>query len=201
VELFTHFETATNYVALITRCGAPLRMREGPVVEEDVARTVIRQLLQSLVFLSDIGIVHGDVHCGNLLWHKDPDCGAVLIDFGLAQVAHEDPVPLCGTHPAPEQGSEAPTFASDVFAVGCSLQSLLFGVDQGMEDTFSSPQHLEQLFASRRCSDAALRSLLEALLAASPSDRPTAREALRHPWCLGARTHSAGSCRRSLQGG
>ncbi|MCC6741405.1 MAG: sigma 54-interacting transcriptional regulator [Planctomycetia bacterium] len=88
------------------------------VEEEEFAATAIHALL----YLRSCGIVHGDVHPGNLLVARQ-GAPARLVDFGLASDSG-------GLHPAGRPGFIAPevrrgaprSFAGDLYGLGASLR-------------------------------------------------------------------------------
>ncbi len=99
------------------------------------ARTAIRQLARGLRALHSAGKLHRDVKSPNVL--VDANGRAVLLDFGLAADSLVEDVDITldegilGTpaYMSPEQAcGEAPTFASDWYAVGVILYECLAGV-------------------------------------------------------------------------
>jgi eukaryotic-like serine/threonine-protein kinase len=62
---------------------------EGVVPREHLAP--ILDLLEALAYLHDHGILHLDIHAGNLIVSDDPGRGSVLIDFGLLRSAGAQP--------------------------------------------------------------------------------------------------------------
>ena len=67
--------------------------------DDDARRAVAVAVLDAYAAVHERGVLHGDVHAGNVLLR--PDCTVTIIDFGLAQVA--DAIG-CAARPAPRAG-------------------------------------------------------------------------------------------------
>src|SRR5262245_60534517 len=91
-----HPQIAAAYDFGYTEGGLPFYTREyipglplppGPPDGEDPRAFLkpILHLLDALVCLHDHGILHLDVHAGNLIVSENPKRGSVLIDFGLVR--------------------------------------------------------------------------------------------------------------------
>ncbi|PNW70838.1 hypothetical protein CHLRE_17g735550v5 [Chlamydomonas reinhardtii] len=176
----------------------------GRADEATVVKTVLRPLLEALLYLHRWGIVHRDVKPENVLFAAD---GTVkLADFGLAiNMVEERPVSRVGTldYMAPEvlrcpikqhmgmaPGPTTPArygFATDCWAVGVVTFELLTGLPPYASDC--------RYQAEARIIAAApppfphgmshpARDFIRRLLAPIPGDRPTVRQLLAHPWIL-----------------
>lgn len=154
--------------------------------DEEQLRQATRQLLGGLATLHAEGLVHRDIKPNNVL--VEPDGRVVVLDFGLAATLEErraERGTIVGTaaYMAPEQASGQPaTGASDLYAVGVMLYELLVGrpLSQGPPTWLQRQrrnQHAPDVTALAQGRDPSLCNLVEALLARSPYDRPSAEEA------------------------
>ncbi|MBO0915295.1 bifunctional serine/threonine-protein kinase/ABC transporter substrate-binding protein [Streptomyces laculatispora] len=164
----------------------------GPALSEAVARcgplpargvrVLGRLLSRALTAVHAAGLVHRDVKPGNVLLAVD---GPRLIDFGIARAADATALTATGLvvgtpgFLSPEQatgGGTAAGPASDLFSLGCLLAYAATGrppfgsgaVEALLYRTVHDEPDLEGI------EDPGLRSLLGALLAKEPEERPTA---------------------------
>jgi hypothetical protein len=175
--------------------GEPLRVGESPWDPGAVARFG-SVLCDALAAAHDRGIVHRDVKPSNIML-TDAAPGMKLLDFGLAKLYEEGNTAdeAGGSHtgailgtPAfmsPEQveGTRAVTAASDVYAVGLILFSLLTG-----KHPFGEERTLYGIVFSHMCVPAPdarslspsvperLAELVSQCLAKDPAVRPSATE-------------------------
>jgi hypothetical protein len=168
--------------------GETLRQRlrrVGPMPPAEVWR-LAGHMFAALGAAHQIGIIHRDFKSDNVMLVPSPDgeARAVVMDFGLAQVAteaplNEDRTPLiAGTigYMAPEQLSGgAVTAAADVYAFGVVLHEMLTGVlppfrpnvaRKGAPDVPPSPVLLDKLDIPARWS-----TLIRRCLARDPAAR------------------------------
>lgn len=109
------------------------RMAAGKALPISETLSILRRIAQALEYAHTQGVVHGDVHSGNILF--DEDGNAVLSDFGLATVLQDtygmmrqkrwvsDPAFL-----APEVWETLNFSAlSDIYALGVAAYQLLTG--------------------------------------------------------------------------
>jgi len=172
--------------------GGTLRTRisEGaePIPLAETLETA-KQLLETLAFVHESGLVHGDLKPRNILLRAP---GApVLVDFGVARIVADDPRNAMGPAGtphflAPEQMQGAPASPStDLFAVGAILWEMLTGrpmrtlgdLVAGRHRPATLPTDVQARGAGTRDAER-LFELLLGLTALSPSDRPqSARDA------------------------
>lgn len=109
-----------------TRGPLPCAAREGAV------RPVVRQMMSGISWIHDLGIAHRDISLENVLLHKCPDTGVLLvkiIDFGMATVSRYGEE-VCGkpSYQAPEMHDENVTrydgYRADAFSLGVCLYTL-----------------------------------------------------------------------------
>ncbi|KAG2454336.1 hypothetical protein HYH02_001362 [Chlamydomonas schloesseri] len=187
----------------------------GRVDEASVVKTVLRPLLEALLYLHRWGIVHRDVKPENVLFAAD---GTVkLADFGLAiNMVEERPISRVGTldYMAPEvlrcpikqhmgmaPGPTTPArygFATDCWAVGVVTFELLTGLPPYASDCRYQAE--ARIIAAApppfpHSMSHPARDFIRRLLAPIPGDRPTVRQLLAHPWvvdpdaCVAAHLH------------
>jgi len=122
-----------QFIVMPAYDGESLRSRlERPLLPEQEALAIARQIAQALAAAHERGIVHGDVNPDNVFLTRD---GVVkLLDFGLARMADHrmsGPGSVAGTvaYMSPEQvGGQRADARSDVWASGVMLFEMLAGV-------------------------------------------------------------------------
>ena len=153
---------------------ATLVQRHGRAPIE-LARRWVRQLFDALDYIHALAppLVHGAIEPSNI--RLDPSGAAVLLGFGLAQLAEATPF----TPPEPQPGAPG-----DVYALAATLYYALVGeppafaadrasaLAQGQPDTLVAPRTLDTRVP------AALSNALRRALALDPAARPTAAELL-----------------------
>ncbi|MGC5172644.1 serine/threonine-protein kinase [Micromonospora sp. DT81.3] len=164
------------------------RIEQGPIAPIDVA-ALGADLGEALHVAHAAGIVHRDVKPSNVLLRppliSDHSFRAILADFGIAYLVDTARVTTPGmamgtaAYIAPEQvrGAE-PTPASDIYSLGLVLIESLTGTrafpqqspHEAVAARLSMPPVIPGTFGYR------WRSLLTAMTALDPQDRPTALE-------------------------
>jgi hypothetical protein len=123
------------YIAYEYVPGETLRqaLRAG-ALNDAAAIEAAAQVLEGLAHAHARGIVHRDVKPSNVLVAEGPELSVRLLDFGLAQLAEEEPLTATGDVPgtlayvSPERlHGESGTAAADVWAVGVLLWEALAG--------------------------------------------------------------------------
>jgi len=177
----------------------------GPgVSEEELARITI-QMLQGVAYCHAHSVAHRDIKPQNLLFSCGSpvkgsaipiacsghgDAPLKLVDFGIAGVVRSDqPGKRLLTKSAGTKGFMAPEVlgskpydgcAADMFSIGAVMHNMMVGLppswDTGKQ-SYKFPGRVRWASFSDDC-----RSLLDHLLLVEPSLRPTASEALQHPW-------------------
>jgi tetratricopeptide (TPR) repeat protein len=189
------------FIAMPYYSGGTLqtRLRKGPLDPDD-AVAVARQIADGLGAAHAIGIVHRDVKPANVLFDAD---GLVKIaDFGVAKLVGHDSTgagTLVGTlaYMSPEQATGALVDGrSDLWALGVVLYEMLTGARpfQGATtgELIGAIAAAAPLPLARRWADAAtlprspsfergagLQSLIDALFAKDPADRPASAPEVR----------------------
>ncbi len=155
------------------------RLEAGPPLPFADALTVLSDLAEALTALHQRGVIHRDLHPGNVM--LGPDGHAVLLDFGLARGPEGTAITrtqgLVGNLPylAPELLDGQPADASaDLFAFGCIAVELTTGT------RFWRGQHTIALIAEIASYRApppltdlpeSLAALIRQLLARDPAER------------------------------
>lgn len=159
------------------------RMNEShsPLSSRDSA-TIIYQVASGLTAVHKLGIVHRDIHPGNLLLNTR---GFVQIaDFGLAfEEGRSDGSELTSMRQgfgqvsfvAPEQWNSArnATSSSDIYSLGCVWFFLITGLPLNRD-----PKTLQIIYPSNQFQmvNRADRKLLQSMLQMNPQQRPTAEQ-------------------------
>ncbi|KFY44730.1 hypothetical protein V495_03289 [Pseudogymnoascus sp. VKM F-4514 (FW-929)] len=200
LTLVDYFETQNNlYLVTDLALGGELFdriCRKGNYYESDAA-SLILATLSAVAYLHAHGIVHRDLKPENLLFRTPEDNADLLIaDFGLSRIMDDEHFHVltttCGTpgYMAPEifkkAGHGKPV---DVWAIGVITYFLLCGYTP-----FDRDSNLEEMQAIliadyrfeppafwRGVSDSA-KDFVSRCLTVDPSARPTAQEALSHPF-------------------
>ncbi|CAO3571939.1 unnamed protein product [Mortierella alpina] len=198
VSLLEMFETE-DAVYLVTDLAAggelfDQLLKKGYYTEGDAAR-LVREILLGVEYLHAMGIVHRDLKPENLLFHdKAEDSRLMITDFGLSKVltsGNDVLMTACGTpgYVAPEVleeiGHGKPV---DMWSVGVIAYTLLcgytpfWGEDQPslFENIISGEYQYEEEYW-KDISPLA-KSFIDSLLVTQASRRPTATQALSHPW-------------------
>jgi calcium/calmodulin-dependent protein kinase I len=209
LTLVDYFETMNNlYLVTDLALGGELFdriCRKGSYYESDAA-DLIRATLSAVAYLHDHGIVHRDLKPENLLFRTPEDNADLLIaDFGLSRIMDDEKFHVltttCGTpgYMAPEifnkSGHGKPV---DIWAMGVITYFLLCGYTPFDRDSdlaemqailradFSFPPEYW-----RGVSDEA-KDFIRRCLTIDPAARPTAHEALQHPFVTGTPGVAAG---------
>ncbi|MFB2556662.1 serine/threonine-protein kinase [Herbiconiux liangxiaofengii] len=199
-------DTDHAYLAMEFVDGPTLRARiaEGPVPPADVAAMAF-DLAEALHVVHDGGVVHRDIKPSNVLLRPSrtpgPAFRATLADFGIAYLLDSTRVTLPGTimgtaaYLSPEQvRGAAPAPAADVYALGLLLLESLTG-----RRAFPQTATHESLMA--RVSSSPVipgelgyrwKSLLTAMTATRPEQRPTALEVAVAARAIQLAQHAAG---------
>merc|ERR1719221_1462039 len=194
VELVDLFETDDSaHIVLEELAGGEVfdRLREKRQFSEPEAADVVSQTLSALAHLHSQKVAHRDVKPENLLYKCKGGRHVKLIDLGFAATVGNDGL----TRPCGSLGYAAPEVLSgqsydekcDLWSTGSMLyllltgRHLLHGDDADIykrTQNFSEPEFGGQFWKL----SAEAQDLLRALLKADPKQRPSAKEALEHPW-------------------
>lgn len=171
----------------------------GPCSESEAA-SIASQLLQATAYLHEQQLVHCDIKPENVCFQQHAGRTVKLVDFGsvlrLENGKVSDPkqlreVTFTPGYAAPEvlRGCTLDAKA-DMWSIGSVLYTVLtghFACAGNTEEVYRKNKQgkVDYSFAFRRL-PADARELLQSLLDPEPGKRPSAREALEHPWLRGA---------------
>jgi serine/threonine protein kinase len=191
VVKFVHsFETADSYV-MITECGGRSLydiVVNGVTFDEEELKAIVAQLFEAVSGLHACHIFHGDIKLENIVMD---DHGALkLIDFGLSEIITEKSRQGCGStnYQAPEVlFGRFHSLQADIWAIGITIYALAIGgfpfvsndEYQHINDVVSGRANIEPL---RSQYGDAMAAFVNLLLTRDPKERPSARQALAHPW-------------------
>ena len=205
MKYIRHIETEEKvFVILELLRGGEIRYQltneqvESPIYTEVQAKQIIYQLLHVLGHLHQNNIVHRDIKPENVVFGRQDDMKSLkLIDFGLAQTIQDDEMLLeqVGSieYQAPEIFSpRGYNFKVDIFATGVLAYVLLSGYLPWYDPNplrvrlriSKGDFHFHPDGSWSSISDQA-KDLCSRLLTIDPHSRPSADEALSHPWFSG----------------
>lgn len=200
VSVYNIFDTPEKmYIVMeLLEGGSVLsRLEKNGFFTNEQGRDIVRQTLQGIAYLHDVGIVHRDLKPGNLVFSSfKPDAVLKIVDFGLSILAAptdplEKPV---GTlkYFAPELIlHKTYNRAVDMWCLG--VVSYIIMTSQFPFEARSQTDLLSNIANARfnTTSDAWMempeepKDFIKRLLVVDPYSRLTAAECLHHPWITG----------------
>lgn len=172
------------------------RLAEVGRFTEEAAADVARQVLHALVYLHSRRVVHRDVKLENLMYERKDGDTVKLIDFGFATklAPGEKLTETVGTlqYVAPEVLlNHEYDEKVDVWSFGTVMYTLLTGTPlfggsrrEIVKRKTGGKVYYSTYFRTKLSEDA--KAFVRLLLSLDPEARPSAEEALRHPWLLEA---------------
>lgn len=176
------------------------------VLPEKLVARIVKQVLVALSYCHSQGITHRDIKPENVMLTSEnlATCDSKVIDFGLATPCKGDVKEFAGTasYLAPEVAIKEAGFspAADVWALAATAFELLAGTSAFVKpadgdfsqvlDRLCNYRHFGELEEALRSSPGFTSSFrseeavdfLRYLMIKDPEARPTAPEALGHPW-------------------
>lgn len=151
-------------------------------LSENKVRLAVKQVLQALAYMHELGFAHRDIKPENIMYHGADQDKVKLIDFGLCCEWREGQAPMsrcCGTdaYMAPEVVQGCYTSKADMWSLGATVHTMLTGEMMGRSrDWFPvMSKHFWKLSSEAQ-------RFVEDLLTVDPAMRMSAAEALRHGW-------------------
>ncbi len=163
-------------------------------LNEKQLKSVLKQLLEAVLYLIEQGIAHHDIKPENIIYNEKDD-KLTLIDFGVAERC-ENGRSFCGfgtpayqppelikrsDHEVPISGEKA-----DLWSVGVVAFQLCTGELPFEGDSIHAV--FEQICQHRpdfsKITNSQLKLLIKGLLEKNPNKRLDAKEALNHPYCI-----------------
>ncbi|XP_055594774.1 serine/threonine-protein kinase PLK4 [Uranotaenia lowii] len=192
LELFTFFEDVNHvYLVLELAENGELQryLRETKkTFNEYEAASVLKQVVDGLLYLHSNHILHRDMSLANLLLTKQMTIK--ISDFGLAtQLSRPDEkhMTLCGTpnYISPEVASRASHgLPADVWGLGCMLYTFLVGRPpfdtDGVKSTLTKVVMSGYVIPSHISQEA--QDLIDRLLKKNPAERIKLNDVLQHPF-------------------
>uniref|UniRef100_A0A8C6X1E0 Protein kinase domain-containing protein n=1 Tax=Naja naja TaxID=35670 RepID=A0A8C6X1E0_NAJNA len=170
-------------------------VEKGFYTERDASK-LIRQILDAVKYLHDMGIVHRDLKPENLLYYSlDEDSKIMISDFGLSKIeGRQCHVHSLGTpgYVTPEVLAQKPySKAVDCWSIGVIAYILLCGYppfyDENDTKLFEQILKAEYEFDSPYWDDISdsAKDFIQHLMERDPKKRFTCEQALQHPWIAG----------------
>jgi calcium/calmodulin-dependent protein kinase I len=168
------------------------RIVEREQFNETEAKEVMRQLFSAMAYLHNVGIVHRDLKPENLLLSSEKDNVIKIADFGLSKIYTEEMMSTaCGTpgYVAPEILECAGyTKQIDMWSCGVIMYILLCGYppfynesDAVLFETIMAGSYeFHSPYWDNISTEA--KDLIKKLLVVNPTERITAKQALKHEW-------------------
>ncbi|MCP9265574.1 Mitogen-activated protein kinase 14 [Dirofilaria immitis] len=155
-------------------------------LSDDHIQFLVYQILRGLKYIHSAGLIHRDLKPSNIAVNED--CELKILDFGLARQTDSEMTGYVATrwYRAPEIMLNWMHYTQtvDIWSVGCIMAELITG-----RTLFPGADHIDQLTRimnvvgtpNEDASPDAI-DLLERTLNLDPDYRPTASEAMEHPY-------------------
>ncbi|XP_073530942.1 testis-specific serine/threonine-protein kinase 1-like [Phyllobates terribilis] len=197
VKTYEIFETSTGKVYIVMELGAKGDLfdfikNRGPL-PEDVARKLFHQLATAVKYCHDLGIVHRDLKCENIL--LDEEFNIKLSDFGFAKRIDKNHKSIlsqtfCGTaaYAAPEVLQRIPyePKVCDIWSLGVILFIMVSGSmpydDSNIKKMLlvQKEQHID--FPSSKRFSSECKDIIYQMLQPNVRLRLTIDDILNHKW-------------------
>jgi len=205
VKVFEYYQDSRNYYLITELCsGGELfeRIISRGSFNEAQAAHYMKAILSVIAYCHERNIVHCDLKPENFLFDSENSEVLKAIDFGAAQFFREQPLDkIVGTvyYIAPEVIEKNYTEKCDVWSAGVIMYILLCGSPPfGGENDDEILENIREGTLEFSSPDwdsvsAEAKHLIGQMLNREPQERISAKEALRHPWMLNARSEPLNS--------
>ncbi|XP_051888451.1 testis-specific serine/threonine-protein kinase 1-like [Pristis pectinata] len=213
VKTFEIFETSDGKVYIIMELGVQGDLLEfiktRGALPEEVSRKMFRQLALAVKHCHELGVVHRDLKCENLL--LDKDFNVKLSDFGFAKRCSTDDQgrPLlsktfCGSaaYAAPEvlQGIPYQPKVYDVWSLGVILFIMVCGSmpydDSNIKRMLRIQKEHRVDFPRSKVVPPDCKELIYRMLHPDTSKRLTIDEVLEHPWLFASKMKDSSASKK-----
>jgi calcium-dependent protein kinase len=183
------FEDSMNlYLVMEYYNGGDMLERESEPAPEARVAWSVSQILSGIAHSHERNIVHQDLRPENILYATtDPDSRLVVCDWSCAEFIDATPKDsrsnlITSEYSAPELEPKRRTDRADIWSIGVIAHAML---------SFELPflEGRQELTLGNKIS-ASCRDFLETVLRRDPAQRPSARQALTHPWVSSSTTNA-----------
>eukprot|EP01134_Creolimax_fragrantissima_P000625 CFRG0625T1 len=211
IRLYDSYDTEGHFFLVfeLAKTGELFELlTEKVFVSEDIARNMMRQILAGVEHIHAHNVVHRDLKLENILMMEENSLK--ISDFGFAASVHDAPLTeLCGTpgYLSPEmiraalnksdESNQGYTYPVDMWGCGVILYTLLVGFPPFWHSNRMVLMRLimrgkfEFLSPYWDSVSEEAKDLVSKLLAADPTERLTASQAITHPWLVSSCTSTA----------
>jgi serine/threonine protein kinase len=191
IKYFEHFENEKHFFIVMENiAGGNLlnAINKMSKFTEPMAKNIFKQLIETIKYLHNIGIVHRDIKPDNILMELDNTIK--LCDFGVSKEVKEGQLltDSCGTPAfvAPEILKDSPynPFMADIWSSGVVLYAMVTGFFpfRGVNQTELHRNILTGSFPKLKDASYELKDLLNRILEVNPNKRINIDDILKHPW-------------------
>lgn len=191
IQLYETFESSKHILFVIELCGGGDLLnyvRKRRKLKENVAKYVLKQLIDGLHYCHSKGILHRDIKLDNILLNGEGDIK--ICDFGVSKQVKsgERMTEQCGTpaYIAPEilrdKGYEG--FNVDIWSAGVVLFAMLYGTVPFKANNMHELHKLiiKGKYTLKEDISEEARDLLKKLLEPDPRLRISIPNIYKHPW-------------------